>query len=80
MIPKSVTTIEDKAFIFDDKLEKIYYMGDVTEFSQIQIKGSDNINFEAANKYYYSEEKPAYVGPYWHYDANGKPVEWPIEN
>ena len=38
---------------------------------------------ESSVLYYYSDKKPAvktdtgeYIGTYWHYDENGKPVKW----
>ena len=51
----------------------VYYNGSESEFAQIKINADDKTL--TAPRYYYSEQKPAAEGQYWHY-VDGMPVAW----
>ena len=74
MIPDSVTSIGDEAFYACDSLSAVYYGGTVAEWNEISIDSS-NYYLTSATRYYYSKNKPATSGNYWHY-VNGVPTAW----
>lgn len=75
VIPNSVTYIENEAFSNCVNLSKIYYMGTILEWKNINI-GFDNSQLGVATRYYYSETQPNEEGNFWHYDENGNVVIW----
>lgn len=80
VIPASLTLIQRGVF-GANLVNKIYYMGDATQFDRITIR-EDNYNIKgngeipAAARYYYSAGAPASPGNYWHFDDNKQPAIW----
>ena len=74
IIPNIMTSIGESAFAYCRKLEKVYYKGTESEWEKITI--SENSNLDNTTRYYYSEQKPAESGYYWHYNDNGEVEEW----
>lgn len=82
IIPSSVKFIDHDAFLHCSNLTNVYYEGTAEDWEKIKIDFM-NQPFMNATHYYYSETEPtlnadntAYDGNYWHYDTNGKIVEW----
>ena len=75
VIGNSVTSIGDYAFYNCSNLTSVYYKGEVEDWKNIQIGGS-NSAFTLAERYYYSETTPSDSGNYWYYDENGEIVVW----
>ncbi len=79
VLPRSLEKIEFVGLWA--KLWVIYYKGDKTDWSLIEISDKEYNGFSAlsvtkkAAIYYYSEEKPAQEGNYWHYE-DGNVVKW----
>ena len=71
MIPKSITYIDDLAFVYCEDLTNIYYCGTYDEWNTNVISECGRYY----NIYYYSEIKPEDNGNYWHY-VDGIPVNW----
>ncbi len=82
VLPKSLEEINYGALW--SGLEKIYYLGDSTDWESVKI--SDQPNSPESNGYvkdvvnnatiyYYSEEKPEYVGNYWRFVGDNV-YEW----
>ena len=66
----SITEIGDEAFALLPKLTNVFYTGHAHEFSAITL-GEGNADLMDAHIYYYTDEKPAGDGKYWHYvDGN----------
>lgn len=74
VIPDSLTSIEDSAFSGCKSLKTVFYTGTEEQFDSIDIADS-NESFTDAKVYFYSENKPANGGSYWHYE-NGSPRIW----
>lgn len=79
MLPKSVTYIGTDAFLYDTKLENIYYSGTYTDYKNISIRYKDidernNITIDDVISFY-SETTPTESGSYWHY-VDSKPCKW----
>ena len=72
-IPKSVKLINNDAFRRCTGLTSIYCLGTKEEYAKIKI-GLEN-DAVRKGRYYYSEEKPARRGFYWHY-VDGVPTKW----
>ena len=76
VLPSTLTTIADNAFI-NSSINKIYYMGDSSDFSQVTVGETGNTCINSNNIYFYSESNPGVEGNYWHYDTDGFTiVEW----
>ncbi len=73
VIGKNVTEIGDDAFYECTSLNTVYYMGDATEWAEIQ-KGANNSDLSNARVYYYSSSAN-YDGNHWHYDRD-IPTVW----
>lgn len=69
-----VETIGAFAFSFCDELEKIYYVGTLEEWDDIEINDY-NEPLTKATIYAYSETEPVSEGNYWHY-VDGVVTEW----
>ena len=50
-------------------------MGTEKEWNAIDIEKDGNLYLIEATRYYYSENKPAAEGNYWHY-VDGVPTIW----
>lgn len=75
IIPTSITTIENFAFI-NCFIDNIYYLGSQEEWNEINIV-SNNDGIDDATKYFYSKSQPTGSGNYWHYDTDGiTPIAW----
>lgn len=61
--------------MFCNNLEKVYYEGTNGDWKDILIGDSNGLLLSAIH-YYYSESQPTEDGNYWHYDIDGKVVEW----
>ncbi len=72
-IGSKVNAISKDAFAYCSALKSIYYKGEATEWSEVNVE-SGNTNVTKATVYYYSESRPAESGNYWHYDADGKTI------
>ena len=76
VIPKSIKTIEEKAFYKCGSLSKVYYVGTEEEWEDVFINLFYNDDFVNAEWYFYSETKPEKEGAFWHYDTYGNVIEW----
>ena len=63
------------AFSYCNKLQKVYFEGKIEKWDKINI-GKDNDAIKSAAIYGYSEKKPTGNGLFWHYDKDGKIIEW----
>lgn len=68
VIPDTLTSVDNNAFTGCNPFTK-YYMGDSTDWNKIAIGGTNNTAFQNGSTYYYSYERPATRGSYWHYDG-----------
>ncbi len=75
IIPDSVTSIGESAFSGCGELENVYYKGTEEEWNAISVNPG-NYSLTSATMYYYSETEPTTEGNFWHYDADGKVIEW----
>ena len=75
VIPDSVTSIGNSAFMDCRSLTSVYYEGTAEEWGRISI-GASNSYLTNATRYYYSETQPTEEGNWWHYDENGEVVVW----
>jgi hypothetical protein len=75
VIPKSVTLIKYDVFENTTNLSTVFYMGTEEEWNAIDIEKDGNLYLIEATRYYYSENKPAAEGNYWHY-VDGVPTIW----
>ena len=75
VIGDSVISIGAYAFYDCSKLTKVYYKGNISDWSKISIR-SFNYGLTNATRYYYSESQPTESGNFWHYDENGNVVVW----
>jgi len=78
VLPKSLTLIDEWAFMDCTNLKAIYYTGTAEEWAKIEI--FDDPLSDTATIYYFSEEEPQDGGNYWHYDENDNPVVWQSAN
>lgn len=79
IIGKNVTKIFSSMFGYSHAFPLIYYKGTTRQqWEAIEIKKEESAHNEWANDkiYYYSDKKPSASGNYWHYNDDGKPVEW----
>ena len=82
IISNSVEEIRLSAFSECYRLKNVFYCGTEEQFNQIAYPGlSSEINsiayYNAATKYFYSEEQPTEEGNFWHYAEDGKtPLIW----
>ncbi len=82
IISNSVEEIRLSAFSECYRLKNVFYCGTEEQFNQIAYPGlSSEINsiayYNAATKYFYSEEQPTEEGNFWHYAEDGKtPIIW----
>ena len=74
VIPKSVSTIQSYAFYHCTSLSTVFYEGDAAKWRDVFI-GSNGNDIKNATVYFYSEEKPATSGNFWHY-VDGIPTVW----
>lgn len=74
IIPNSVASINDYAFYGCSSLKDIYYVGSEDDWANIAIR-PNNIEFNNATRYYYSESQPTTAGNYWYY-VDGVPTAW----
>ena len=72
-IPDGVTLIGEYTFYYCGSLTSVYYKGTAEEWGEIEF---GNLGTNDITVYYYSETEPTTEGNYWHYDENGKIVEW----
>lgn len=72
VIPQSVTTIDQNAFLAGTKSLTVYYGGTESDWN---IKLKNQIKIEHV-LYYFSQSKPTGSGNYWYYDASGMPAVW----
>ena len=73
MIDTEVKEVASGAFEKCDKLKRIYYMGTLEEWNDIDFGlNTDQLLY---SPFCYSELKPA-SGDYWHYDENGEIRIW----
>ena len=70
----SLRIIDSYAFYNSNYLDKVFFGGNESDWSKIQIE-KNNDNLLNANRYYYSEDEPAEAGNYWHY-VDGIPTIW----
>lgn len=75
VIPASLTTVQSYSFYMCVNLKTVYYMGTPTKWNNTEIGNRGNDNLERATVYFYSAEKPATEGNYWHY-VDGVPQKW----
>ena len=76
VLPVSVKSIYP--FAFDDFSGNVYYLGSLTDKTNMFIDYSSN-NFKNATWYYYSEIKPTDNGNYWNFDKYKTPTIWEIK-
>ena len=76
VIPKSVQTMGYYAFSGCTGITAVYYSGTAADWGSISFSSSENNYIKNATRYYYSEDKPASDGNYWHYDENGEAKIW----
>lgn len=74
VIPVSVTTIQSYAFYHCSSLNTVFYEGDETKWNDVFI-GKNGNDIRNAAVYFYSAEKPAAPGNFWHY-VQGVPTVW----
>ena len=77
VIPTSMNSMESTAF-YNTRVYRIYYMGTADEWANMQIDPGDYVVAQSS-KFFYSETKPEgsdNSGSFWHFDADGNPVEW----
>jgi hypothetical protein len=74
VLPSTLTSVQDSAFLNCTTLTSIFFAGTEDQFDAIKI-ADGNDALIGADVYFYSEEKPAEDGSYWHYEK-GKPVIW----
>ena len=77
VIPTSMNSMESTAF-YNTRVYRIYYMGTADEWANMQIDPDDYVVAQSS-KFFYSETKPEgsdNSGGFWHFDADGNPVEW----
>lgn len=74
VLPSTLTSVQDSAFLNCTTLTSIFFAGTEDQFDAIEI-ADGNDALIGADVYFYSEEKPAEDGSYWHYEK-GKPVIW----
>lgn len=75
VLPSTLEVIESEAFYSCTKLKSVFFRGTTEEFDGIDI-ADGNQDLEDAKIYFYSEEKPAEDGMFWHYGSTGSPVIW----
>lgn len=75
VLPAELTTVESNAFEDCEAIKTVFYHGTEEQYDSIEI-ANGNETLEDARVYYYSEEKPAEEGAFWHYDKNHSPVIW----
>ena len=76
VFPSTLKNVGTGAFGRCDALQAVYYAGSREEWLDGEIDLGMNLQLISARKYYYSEEEPADVGNYWHFDGEGSPVPW----
>lgn len=76
VFPSTLKDVGTGAFGRCDALQAVYYAGSREEWLGGEIDLGMNLQLISARKYYYSEEEPADVGNYWHFDGEGSPVPW----
>lgn len=70
VLPKSIKSIGENAF---SPSMKIYYASSEENFAEVNVNSSDGW---ISGVRFYSDFEPVADGAYWHYDSNGKAVEW----
>lgn len=75
VIPQETSYIEKLAFDCCPSLSTVFYCGNESEWSQIEISSYGNDALVHARRYYYSQNRPKTLGDYWHY-VNGVPTIW----
>lgn len=68
-------TIKIGAFANCNCLEVVYFKGNITEYNSINI-ASMNDPLINAERYYYLEDEPSFLGNFYHYDENGEEILW----
>ncbi len=76
VIPKTVKNVAYAIFKDCTKLEAVYCLGTVADWTHIN-NSEGNGPLMNAKKYYYSETQPAQAETYWHY-VNGVPTVWEV--
>ena len=75
VIPQKTFRIEKLAFDCCPNLSTVFYCGNESEWSEIEISSYGNDALVHARRYYYSQNRPKALGYYWHY-VNGVPTVW----
>ena len=76
VLSKSVKKIISYAFYSCSALKTVYYEGSAAELAEVYISRTGN-EIATAKAYYYSAERPAESGNFWHYGTDGvTPQKW----
>ncbi len=74
VLPSTLRSIENSAFL-NTNIQTVFFGGTEEEFNSIEI-AEKNEKITTATLYFYSKEKPADEGNYWHYNNNNIPILW----
>ena len=75
VLPATLSSIENAAFDGCSSLKTIFFAGSEEQFDKISVATLNDAILDATI-YFYSEQKPAESGAFWHYDQNNSPVIW----
>ncbi len=75
VIPDSVTSIGNNAFLYCSGLTSVYYNGTAEEWNSIYISSSNNSYLTNAARYYYDKMHSSPIANSWRY-VNGMPEPW----
>jgi hypothetical protein len=75
VIPDTVKNVEYQAF---STHTIIYYEGTAEQWNEI-ANDTENDIMRGAKRYFYSDTEPTEIGLFWHYDDDGKVIEWEIK-
>ena len=73
-LPLSLTRIGHAAFAECKSLTHAFYEGTAEDWARVEVEGGNAQLVD--HLYFFSAEKPAASGNYWHYGAGGHPEAW----